>query len=145
MYTPLLKKHNAWFGSSHDPSLGSVTPKAQKVISRGSELPVNNFLPLWVIDPKLGPLELLNIQILKSEMHQEKTLWLFVICCHCCSISGGDCDPIISYYAYANWLDSCSHFLNVDTDTYQVREGRPRSSWMSKMHTIGVVRGEDDT
>ncbi len=49
---PLQKKCNTWFRSSHDPSLGSVTPRGQKVISRGT--PVNNFLPLWGRWPQTG-------------------------------------------------------------------------------------------
>ncbi len=35
-HTPLHKKRNTWFMSSHDPNLGSTTPQGQKVVSRGS-------------------------------------------------------------------------------------------------------------
>ncbi len=49
-YTPLQKKCYTWFRSPHDLSLGSATPRGQKVISRGSSPdfePFNKFLPLW--------------------------------------------------------------------------------------------------
>ncbi len=49
-YTTLQKKPNTWFRSPNDPNLGSMTPRGQKVINRGSfpeTAPFNNFLPLW--------------------------------------------------------------------------------------------------
>ncbi len=68
LYTPLQKKRNIWFRCPHDPSLGSATPRGQKVISRGSfpslksrKLPLlTTFWPYRVVDPTLGSRELLN-------------------------------------------------------------------------------------
>ncbi len=42
---PLQKKCNTWFNSSHGPSLGSATPRGQKIVRRGSFY--TTFCPHW--------------------------------------------------------------------------------------------------
>ncbi len=114
----LPPKRNATLGSGAPmtPVYGQQPQGLKRLLPRV----INSLLTTFY--PKLTPWELLNqvlhffwrgvsdavcifnrgsdIQILKSEMHQEKALLLFVICCHCCSISGGNGNP--SNYAYAN-------------------------------------------
>ncbi len=65
-YTPPQKKRNTCFRSPHDPSLGSATPRGQKVISRGSFpnfdlwLEIEETTPFDNLTTKLGSWELLN-------------------------------------------------------------------------------------